>query len=220
MTRAEIVAGLLLSPPNRPEISCFQFFQERPFVWTSGTKHPVYTNNRLFQSMPEARALLTKLLAEQMDEAGLKPEGLAGVFSSAIFHADGLARLLNLPMITVRTEPKGHGSGGVIDGILDKGKNYLIIEDLFSTGGSAIQAAQNIRQEGGLVTHALSIVTYGWEETFQRFKEAEIIPISLVDFPVLLKKAVEMGQVDEKMKVVIADWQHDPLGWAKRHGFE
>ena len=205
MSGAEIVAELLLAPPDRPDRSCFEFFKDEPFRWTSGTIHPVYTDNRLLQSMPTARDIITDYMADEIVAAEITPEGLAAVFSSAIFHTDGLARMLGLPMVTARTEPKSHGTDKFIEGIIDPGLNYLVIEDLFSTGGSAIKAANAVRQEGGIVTHALSIVTYGWPETYHRFKEANLIPISLTNFSTILRVAIKLGQVDEKMKAIIED---------------
>lgn len=221
-SRAEMTALLLLTP-SRDGKSCFSFFQENPYLWASGIHHPVYTDNRRLQSMPGSREIITQLLIDEIGDlrrTGVEVQALAAVHSSAIYHADGIARELDLPMITVRPREKDHGAGGSIDGIFDRGINYLVIEDLFSTGGSTIKVAKNIRQAGGKVTHALSIVTYGWPETYQKFQAAEITPVSLVDFPVMLKKAAEMGQVNERMMTVIADWQQNPMGWAKKHGFE
>ncbi len=220
--QAEITAKLLLTPA-RDGKSCFNFFYKQPYKWVSGTYHPIYTDSRRFQSMPEEREVITQLLINQvcvLKTSGVDIQALAAVHSSAIYHTDSIARSLGLPMITVRPEQKDHGTGGSIDGILDQGRNYLVVEDLFSTGGSTIRVANNIRRAGGEVTHALSIVTYGWPETYQRFREAVITPISLVDFPVMLKKAVEMEQVNERMMSVIADWQQDHMGWANRHGFD
>ncbi len=220
MNRAEYAAELLLRPSDNPEISCFHFFKDKPFLWVSGTKHPIYTDCRILQSLPGARDMICQQMGWEIRGRGIKPDGLAAVFSSAIFHTDGLAHLLGLPMITARPTLKDHGTARAIDGLLIPGINYLVVDDLFSTGSSAIKAAQTVRLEGGIVTHALSIVTYGWEEAAKGFKNAEIIPISLVDFSTILKKAFELEMINEKMAKVISDWQKDPVGWSKRHGFE
>ncbi|MBI4037235.1 hypothetical protein HY385_02330 [Candidatus Daviesbacteria bacterium] len=220
MARAEEVAELLLTPLGDTGRSCFEFFKDQPFLWTSGAKSPVYTDNRLFQSFPIPRARLTQLMAEEITEQNLRPFGLAAVFSSAIFHADGLARLLNLPMITVRTEPKTHGSGKVIDGWLEPGQNYLVVEDQFSTGGSATDAINNVRAKGGKVTDVLSISTYNWPEAYNGFQKIGVRPISVTNFSIIFRTAIRLGLLDKQKEVMIEDWQQDHSGWAKKHGFE
>src|SRR5699024_11342671 len=76
---------------------------------------------------------------------------------------------LNLPMVYVRSKPKGHGKENQIEGNFEKGQNVLVIEDLISTGTSAIDASQALQKEGANVLGVLAIFTYGLPQSKENF---------------------------------------------------
>ena len=63
-------------------------------------------------------------------------------------HAAWVSDLLNLPMCYVRSKAKEHGKGNQIEGSASPGQKVVVVEDLISTGGSAITAAQALREAG------------------------------------------------------------------------
>jgi orotate phosphoribosyltransferase len=63
-----------------------------------------------------------------------------------------------LRAFTVRKEPKQHGTGKLIEGPFTPGDRVVVIEDVITTGGSALKAAESIRAAGGNVLGVLALV--------------------------------------------------------------
>ena len=78
---------------------------------------------------------------------------MTGVSQSAWFHDR------NLDALIVRKEAKGHGTGAWIEGPLPpEGSVVTVLEDVITTGGSAIKAATRLRDAGYVVNRVVSIV--------------------------------------------------------------
>src|SRR5699024_11508297 len=101
-------------------------------------------------------------------------------------HAAWIAEAMNLPMVYIRSKPKGHGTASQIEGVIEKGQKALVIEDLISTGGSAIDAAKVLAVEGVEVEHVLAIFTYGIEKAKTNFAEANFPYDTILNFDQLL----------------------------------
>ena len=96
---------------------------------------------------------------ERLKKSAVKVEVIAGTATAGIPHATTLADLLQVPLIYVRSTAKSHGMGNKIEGILKKNQRVLVIEDLISTGGSAVNAVTAVREAGGIVNHCFYLVT-------------------------------------------------------------
>src|SRR5690625_3255058 len=118
------------------------------FTWASGIRSPIYCDNRLIISYPNTREKVVEAWVNIIEKSNIKPDIIAGCATGGIPHAAWLADALNLPMVYVRSKPKGHGTGSQIEGHFEKGQNVLVIEDLISTGGSAIDATKALQSEG------------------------------------------------------------------------
>jgi orotate phosphoribosyltransferase len=59
---------------------------------------------------------------------------------------------------TVRKEAKAHGTGRLIEGCFDKGARVVVVEDVLTTGASALRALDAVRQAGGAVVGVLAVV--------------------------------------------------------------
>src|SRR5690625_4844974 len=132
-------------------IKAVQIKTDHYFTWTSGIKSPIYCDNRLTMSHPSVRKRTTEAFVQKIEKMDEKPDVIAGCATAGIPHAAWLADRLELPMVYVRSKPKGHGKENQIEGEIRKGQKVLIIEDLISTGGSAIEAAEAVEQAGGNV---------------------------------------------------------------------
>src|SRR5690625_4172391 len=117
-------------------IGAVQIRTENYFTWTSGIKSPIYCDNRLTMSYPNVRKNIIRAFVNQIEEYGWKPDCIAGCATAGIPHAAWLADELDLPMIYVRSSPKGHGKGNQIEGKLESNQQIVVVEDLISTGGS------------------------------------------------------------------------------------
>src|SRR5690625_5198582 len=128
-------------------------------------------------SHPPVRKKITEAFVQKIEKMDEKPDVIAGCATAGIPHAAWLADRLDLPMIYVRSKPKGHGKGNQIEGEIKKGQKVLVIEDLISTGGSAIDAGKTLKQVDAEVIGVLAIFTYGLAKSKQNFAEAAISQI-------------------------------------------
>jgi orotate phosphoribosyltransferase len=140
-------------------------------------------------------------------------ELLAGVATAGIPWGAMAADQLKMPYIYVRPKPKEHGLANQIEGAVTTGQKVLVIEDLISTGKSSLQVCEVLRNAGLEVTGMVSIFNYGFEQADKAFKEADIPYISLTNYDVLIKLAIEKGIVDETQLNSLLNWRNDPSKW-------
>ena len=191
---------------------------EKPFTWASGYKMPIYNDNRLLLGKAEYRAFISKLFARLLEGLTQNIDVIAGTATAGIPHATSLADRLNKPLIYVRAAAKSHGMGNQIEGALTSGKNLILVEDLISTGGSAINAVNVIRKEGGIIDHCLCIFSYGFTEARIKFDEINCQYHSLLSFPTLLEEAQTMQLLSNNQIKSLKIWHKDPFKWADTKG--
>lgn len=165
------------------------FRPNEPFIWASGIKSPVYCDNRLTLSYPDVRRHIENGLADVIRKHFPDAEVLMGTSTAGIAHAAITAHILNLPMGYVRSGAKDHGRKNQIEGKILPGQKVVVIEDLISTGGSAIEVVEILRNEGAEVLGIASIFTYGMKKGLERFSNANVRNISLTDFDVIAEIA-------------------------------
>lgn len=168
-----------------------------PFTWASGIKSPIYTDNRITLSYPDAREIIESAIAETVKREYPECEVLMGTSTAGIPHAAIAATKLALPMGYVRGKAKDHGRGNQIEGRLEKGQKVVVIEDLISTGGSCIEVVNVLREAGAEVLGIVSIYTYGLKKGMDRLAEANVRNVSLTDFDILIKVAAEQHYIEE-----------------------
>ena len=171
------------------------FRPEEPFIWASGIKSPVYTDNRLTLSDVAVRGDVENGLAKLIRDNYPEAEALFGTSTAGIAHAAITAHLLSMPMGYVRSGAKDHGRQNQIQGRLEKGQKVVVIEDLISTGGSVIEVVNVLREAGAEVLGVVSIFTYGMQKGIDRLKEANVVNYSLTNFDVIAQIAGEEGYV-------------------------
>lgn len=189
------------------EIKAVQIRPNDYFTWTSGIKSPIYCDNRLTMSYPNVRRAIVKGFMKKIEQFDKKPDVIAGCATAGIPHAAWLAEALNVPMVYVRSKPKGHGKGNQIEGAFEKGKNVFVIEDLISTGGSALEAATVLQEEGANVLAVLAIFTYGLGIATKNFQAKKITFDTLTSFDVLLDVLVEDGQITKEEQEQVLMWR-------------
>lgn len=201
------VASLLL------EIEAIKLNHKNPFTWSSGWKSPIYCDNRLALSYPKIRTLIKESLAMAIQANFKDAEYIAGVATAGVPQGALVAEALDLPYIYVRPKPKDHGMGNLIEGRIEKGKKVVLIEDLISTGGSSLKAAQALKEAGFKVMGMVAIFTYGFDVAEKSFEEAKIPLVCLSDFNHMLKEAVAKKYLDENQLVYVKSWRVDPGNW-------
>ncbi len=173
---------------------------EEPFTWASGIKSPIYCDNRLTLSAPSVRQKIEVGLAGIVMKHYPECQMLMGTSTAGIAHAAITASILGLPMGYVRSEAKSHGRGNRIEGRMDRGTKVVVIEDLISTGGSAIEVVQALREEGAEVLGIASIFTYGIRRGLEKIAAAGTVNHSLSNLDALVEVAVEEGYIAPEWK--------------------
>lgn len=206
-TTAHKVASMLL------DIGAIKLSHTNPFTWSSGWKSPVYCDNRLALSYPEIRSFVKESLAHSIRKKFPQAEYIAGVATAGIPQGALVADVLNLPFVYVRPKPKDHGMGNLIEGKIDPGKKVVMIEDLISTGGSSLKAAQAMQESGFQVIGMVAIFTYGFDVAEKSFEQAKIPLVCLSNFNYLLEEAVAKKYLDESQLSRVKSWRQDPSNW-------
>ena len=186
-SRAQQIARHLLS------IKAVFFRPQEPFTWASGIKSPVYCDNRLILTAPEARNAVENALASVVREEYPGCEVLMGTSTAGIAHAAIAGHMLGLPMGYVRSSAKDHGRGNQIEGRLLPGQQVVVIEDLVSTGGSVLEVVKVLRAAGAKVLGVASIFTYGMKAGLERLAAEHVRNVSLTNFDVVARVAAETG---------------------------
>ena len=173
---------------------------EKPFTWASGIQSPIYCDNRLTLSAPRVREQIENGLAALIKQHYPQCETLMGTSTAGIAHAAITATLLDLPMGYVRGEAKSHGRTNRIEGKLEPGTKVVVVEDLISTGGSAIECVEALREAGADVLGIVSIFTYGMKKGLERIAAAQTENHSLCNLDVLVEVAAEEGYIAPEWK--------------------
>jgi orotate phosphoribosyltransferase len=116
-------------------------------------------------------------------------------------------------MAYVRGKAKAHGLGNQIEGGIDKGEQTVVIEDLISTGGSALGVIDALEFVGVDVTALLSIFTYGFTQANDAFAQKGIPVYSLTDYATLIDVAVQKGVVSSEDLETLEEWRLSPETW-------
>lgn len=207
-TAAKVAAMLL-------QIQAIKLNTDKPFTWSSGWKSPIYCDNRLSLSYPEIRTAIKHALVQAIRENFFTLEAVAGVATAGIAQGALVAEALSLPFLYVRPKPKDHGMENLIEGRVVKGQKVVVVEDLVSTGGSSLKAAQALREAGFEVLGMVSIFNYGFDIATRNFYEANTSLISLSDYSNLLKYAQEEKYINEDQVTSLKAWRVDPANWKK-----
>lgn len=168
---------------------------DEPFIWASGIKSPIYCDNRLILTAPEARDVVENAIAETVKKEYPDAEALFGTSTAGIAHAAIAGHILGMPMGYVRGSSKDHGRNNKIEGKLEKGTKVVVVEDLISTGGSCIDVVDALREAGAEVLGIVSIYTYGMKKGLERLKEANVKNVSLTNFDTVIEVAAETGYI-------------------------
>ncbi len=170
---------------------------DNPFTWTSGIRSPIYCDNRLILSAPKIRTRVANGLADIVKEHYPECEQIAGTATAGIPHAALVADILDLPMCYVRVKAKDHGRRNRVEGRVEAGQKIVVIEDLISTGGSAIEVVDALRDEGCDVLGVVAIFTYQLSISEEKMNANRIELHTLSDYSALIEQAVEGGYIKE-----------------------
>ena len=208
--KKEIAKGLL-------SIEAVFLRPEEPFTWASGIKSPIYCDNRLTMTAPDVRTMVENGLVEVIRENYPECELVMGTSTAGIAHAAIVGHLMDIPMGYVRSSAKDHGRTNQIEGKLLPGQKVVVVEDLISTAGSAVDTVKVLREAGADVLGIASIFTYGMKKGLERLAENNVKNISLCNLDTLVDVAAASGYIKEEDKAKILTFRDNPSdeGWMK-----
>ncbi|GAB1343252.1 orotate phosphoribosyltransferase [Gemmatimonas sp.] len=138
------------------------------FVLASGRRSSLYVDCRLTAMHPEGQLLIGRVGLATLRASGWTVDSVGGLtlgadpIAYAIAHASALAaeqgRGEMVRGFTVRKEAKQHGTGKLIEGPFQPGDHVVVVEDVITTGGSALKAVDAVRAAGGTVVGVLALV--------------------------------------------------------------
>lgn len=189
----------------------------KPFTWASGLRSPIYCDNRITLSYPNIRTFIRQEFARVIEEQFAKADVIVGVATGGIAQGALVAQELRLPFAYVRPEPKSHGMGNQVEGIIEPGQSVIVIEDLVSTGKSSLNAVDAIVAAGGVVKGMSAIFTYGFADADANFKKKNVQLVTLTNYDILIDQAVASNYVSEKDLASLREWRIDPKAWSEKH---
>lgn len=195
------------------EIDAVLLRPNEPFTWSSGWNSPIYCDNRLTLRYPELRSKIAKSLESVIKSIDSDPDVITGTATAGIPHAAWVAQNMDKPLAYVRAKAKAHGMGNQIEGGVDEGQSTVIIEDLISTGGSAISVIDALQIIGAEVKCVISIFSYGFDHANTKFNKADIPVYTLTDYSTLIEVALEMGKIKEADLELLNRWRSNPQQW-------
>jgi orotate phosphoribosyltransferase len=161
------------------------------FILASGKSSSFYVDARMTTMSPEGLALIGPLALDLMEKRGWKPDSVGGLTLGADPVALSISRssVDRLPLVrafTVRKQAKTHGTGNLIEGPFRPDDKVVVVEDVVTTGKSALQAIDAIGQTGAQILGVLAVVNRN-EGGVEAIRARGFETISLVTIDDLLR---------------------------------
>ncbi len=123
------------------------------FELSHGGTSDYYVDKYLFETDPHCLELIAEAFAEKIDESKLAGVALGAVPLVAVTSVE-----TDLPYVIARKKAKEYGTAKRIEGRLEEGQEVVVLEDIATTGNSAIDAVEALREAGAEVNRVLVVV--------------------------------------------------------------
>jgi len=123
------------------------------FELSHGGTSDYYVDKYVFETNPTCLALIAEAFAERVADTKLGGVALGGVPLVAVTSVE-----TGLPYVIARKQQKEYGTANLIEGVLEAGEEVVVIEDIATTGQSAVDAAEALREAGAVVNRVLVVV--------------------------------------------------------------
>ncbi|MBA3644743.1 MAG: orotate phosphoribosyltransferase [Gemmatimonadaceae bacterium] len=155
------------------------------FTLASGATSDLYIDARLTTMSPEGLALIGPLALSTIRRMRWNADSIGGLTLGAdpIAYAASFASTMSPPLLrafTVRKEPKEHGTRKLIEGPFKPGDRVVVVEDVVTSGASALRAIDAVREAGGEVVGVVALVDRH-EGGTEKIKTAGYSLITLVE---------------------------------------
>lgn len=128
------------------------------FTLRSGRTSSFYLDKYLFSTRPEVLRQLGAMFAQRIQAMSPRPARLAGAELGGIPLVTVASLETGLPCIFVRNKKKDYGTAKQLEGVLNKGDRIVIVEDVATTGGQALEAAGVLKEAGAEVLAIIATI--------------------------------------------------------------
>lgn len=132
------------------------------FTLRSGRTSSYYLDKYLFSTRPEILAPLAQLFAERVGAVearlGVRADRLAGAELGGIPLVTAAALTTGRPAVLVRAKKKEYGTSKQVEGALSAGERVILLEDVATTGGQALEAVEVLRGLGADVPAVIAAI--------------------------------------------------------------
>ena len=180
------------------------------FTLKSGARSPIYVDLRVVPSSPESMDVITSGLAEACAELGV--DVVAGAETAGIPLAAVVGHKLSMPMLYVRKEPKGYGTGSQIEGVWRPGQRVALLDDLITQGTSKFSFLEGLARaeiDAACILVVLDRQQGGTEAVAARGSELR----SLITLDEMLDEYLRVGALDRAQFDDIRAYLADPEAW-------
>lgn len=186
------------------------------YKWKSGIQAPCYCNCRHLNCYPEERVLITDALSESIKHSFSDIDIVIGVATAGVSWARVVADELELPFAYVRSSPKVHGVGGLVECSPLPGMKAVIVDDLVASGGSLKQVISALSSEASIQVRGIqSIVNWGFSSMRKNLEDFQVR--TLTSFPWILTIALVNGYINEYDFTELMAFYKNPRGhkWSR-----
>ncbi|TQR22404.1 orotate phosphoribosyltransferase [Haloferax sp. wsp5] len=127
------------------------------FELSHGGTSSYYVDKYVFETDPGCLDLIAEAFAERIAEWDMDAT-LAGVALGAVPLVAVTGVETDIPYVIARKQAKEYGTGNRIEGDLTDGEEVVVLEDIATTGQSAVDAAEALREAGAVVNRVLVVV--------------------------------------------------------------
>ena len=130
-------------------------YLEGDFILSSGRRSKYYLDKYLFTTRPELLGAIARLCAELVPPETMR---VAGAELGAVPLAAALSLHTRLPFVIVKKQVKEYGTSKAIEGVLEAGDKVTLIEDVITTAGQCIKAADALKAAGAEVVSVIGVI--------------------------------------------------------------
>ncbi len=170
------------------------------YILASGKKSPYYIDLRQTISSPITMDWiansLTRIVTNEIGKERI--DKILGVPTAGVPFATVVSQKLGIPLIYYRQARKEHGVRKKVEGILERNDRVLIIDDLITTGESVIEAAEVVRDQGGVVNELVVLLDreQGGQE---RLRSSRIEPHVLFKISDAMEWLHSVGLIEDRI---------------------
>ena len=156
-----VTADLIALRQHLLDLICQLAYQEGDFVLSSGQRSSYYINGKQVTLHPQGALAIGRIFLSQLPIDNQAVAGLTLGADPIVTAVSVVSAYENrpIPALIVRKEPKGHGTKAYIEGAsLPVGSHVVVLEDVVTTGQSAMKAVERLRQAGYNVNQVMALV--------------------------------------------------------------